>query len=440
MIALTCPGYHRRMGSPTAPQGRVLHVNVSRGGVPKRPVAAARVTTMGVEGDRQNARMVHGGPHRAVSILGIEAIARVAAEGHPIAPGTTGENLTTEGFDVSTLPPGTRLAIGREVVLELAAPAAPCETIRESFVDGRFGRLSVKTHADDSRMYARVITEGEVRPGDPIIVRPPLSDSADRHLVAVDLDHAEAAWCRALWRAAEAAGEAVHVIADGDLSVCAAPEIAHPSFNSALGLVMLPHLVGIATRHFDRYGVSGTLLTDTPPLPDLPVVAELGRHVLEPSALRDEPGASETDIAIRELRRDEIGPWADVVIRASDLSGATARAWRAAEHGLAAAAHHRRFVAYLGDEPVGAGSLHTHHGVGWMSAGSVVAEARGRGVQRRLITARVRRAAELRCEVVGASAVAGGASEANLRKLGFRQIATRRDYRYDPRTNPANVS
>ena len=63
---------------------------------------------------------VHGGPHRAVSILGIEAIRRVAAEGHPIAPGTTGENLTTEGFDVSALPVGTRLSIGAEVVLELS--------------------------------------------------------------------------------------------------------------------------------------------------------------------------------------------------------------------------------------------------------------------------------------------------------------------------------
>ena len=92
--------------------GSVVQVNVSPGGVPKHPVEAARVTSAGVEGDRQREVTVHGGPHRAVSLLGIEAIQRVAAEGHPIGPGTTGENLTVAGFDVSALPLGTRLRVG----------------------------------------------------------------------------------------------------------------------------------------------------------------------------------------------------------------------------------------------------------------------------------------------------------------------------------------
>src|SRR3990170_8413828 len=115
--------------------GRLLQVNVSPGGVPKRAVASARVTSAGVEGYRQRELTVHGGPHRAVSILGIDAIRRVAAEGHPIAPGTTGENLTIEGIDVSTMPVGTRLGIGDEVVIELSGPADPCRTIRHSFSD-----------------------------------------------------------------------------------------------------------------------------------------------------------------------------------------------------------------------------------------------------------------------------------------------------------------
>ena len=89
--------------------GRLVQVNVSDGGVPKLPVPTARVTRAGVEGDRQNEATVHGGPHRAVSLLGIEAIGRVAAEGNPIGPGTTGENLTVAGFDVSLLPLGVIL-------------------------------------------------------------------------------------------------------------------------------------------------------------------------------------------------------------------------------------------------------------------------------------------------------------------------------------------
>ena len=418
------------MTTDARPGGRLLQVNVSRGGVPKRPVDAARITVMGVEGDRQSAVTVHGGPYRAVSILGIEAIERVAAEGHPIAPGTAGENLTTEGFDVSALPPGTRLLIGDEVELELADHAGPCETIRDSFRDGRFARLGAAKHPNDSRMYARVITEGEVRPGDPIAIRPPADDAADLHLLAVRLDEAEASWSRALWNAARAGGETVHVIADGDLSVSAAPELPQPSFNSALGLVMLPHLVGVATGHFDRHGVSGWLLADAPPLPNLAVSWEEGRHAVAPDAVQR--AAPPERVEVRELGRDEVGPWSEIMAAASEMDPAVARAWRAAEGGLARHAHHHRFVAYLGGKPVGAASLHTHHRVGWLCAASVLAQARGRGVQRELLAARAERASALRCDVIGAAAVEGGASAENVRRLGFRRIGTRRAYRYDP--------
>ena len=50
--------------------GRLLQVNVSDGGVPKLPVEAARITTYGVEGDRQASETVHGGPHRGCLQLG----------------------------------------------------------------------------------------------------------------------------------------------------------------------------------------------------------------------------------------------------------------------------------------------------------------------------------------------------------------------------------
>jgi len=413
-----------------APEGTLLHVNVSAGGVPKRPVEAARVTLMGVEGDRQHDVTVHGGPHRAVSILGIEAIERVAAEGHPIAPGTTGENLTISGFDVSTLAPGTRLAIGEEVVLEIADDAGPCETIRGSFSDRRFARLSAARHPTDSRMYARVIVEGEVRPGDAIVISAPASDAANLHLLAVRLDEAEASWSRALWRAAQEGGETVHVIADGDLSVSAAPDAPHPSLNSAVGLVMLPHLVGIATRHFDRHGVTGWLIADAPPLPDLPISWEEGRHAVAPSDVSAPP--PQPGLEVREQGRGDVGPWAEIVVAASEMDGGVARAWRAAESGLGHAAHHHRFVAYLDGTPVGAASLHAHHGVGWLCAASVLPHARGRGVQRALLAARAERAVALRCDVIGAAAVAGSASHENVRQLGFRRVATRRSYRYDP--------
>ena len=149
--------------------GRIEQVSISPGGVPKRAVSEARVTRDGLVGDWQLDRKHHGGPDRAVCLLSAELIARLNAEGHPIAPGTTGENLTVSGLDWPALVPGVRLAAG-DVELEVVSYATPCKTIRDSFTEGRFERISQKTHPGESRLYARVIREGTVRPGDALRV------------------------------------------------------------------------------------------------------------------------------------------------------------------------------------------------------------------------------------------------------------------------------
>ncbi|HLO36169.1 MAG TPA: MOSC domain-containing protein, partial [Candidatus Deferrimicrobium sp.] len=156
--------------------GRVLHVNVSPGGVPKLPVAEARIGRDGLEGDAHAHDAVHGGPHRAVCLFASEAIERVRADGHPgVRPGAAGENLTTAGIELSLLPVGTRLAIGADVVLEISGPANPCDVIKGAFAAGKSGRISILVHPSDSRMYTRVLREGVVRPGDAIRVLPPRS-------------------------------------------------------------------------------------------------------------------------------------------------------------------------------------------------------------------------------------------------------------------------
>jgi len=152
--------------------GRVVQVNTSRGGVPKLPVAQARVDQLGLVGDRHTDTLSHGGPLAAVSLLGVEVIARVAADGHPIAPGTAGENVTTEGIEWGALPIGTRAAIGPELIVELTRHVSPCKTIANNFIDGRFVRLSSKLHPLDTRLYASVVREGTIRPGDPIRILP----------------------------------------------------------------------------------------------------------------------------------------------------------------------------------------------------------------------------------------------------------------------------
>ena len=406
-------------------EARLLQVNVSDGGVPKLPVDAARVTKNGVEGDRQRAETVHGGPHRAVSILGVEAIRRVASEGHPIRPGSTGENLTTEGFDVSTLRVGTRLVIGDEVILEISQPTNPCRTIRHSFADLRFGRLSMKTHPTDSRMYARVIREGTVRPGDGIRLEPPTGDDAELFRIADRLDAADRESAVAFWEAARRAGYPVEVLDDGEIAVAASAALPGPIFNSALGFAHLPNLVDRALDHFTTNGVTGWVLADDPPWPGAIVDSTLARYAIEPRATKP-PGGG---ILIRELPRDEIGSWAEVIVTASNIPEPIATAWRDLERHLALVTHHHRFVAEADGQAVGAGSLHLHHQMGWLRAGSVLASHRGQGVQRALIAHRAQRARQLGADLVGASAVADGASGANLERLGFRRVGTRRSYR-----------
>src|SRR4051794_8291691 len=116
---MTSEHVHRAAG-PIA-TGRVLQVNVSPGGVPKLPVERARVNRFGLEGDRHREYTLHGGPHRAVCLFAIEVIERLQSEGHPIQPGGAGENLTTAGIEWSLLPVGSTIAVGEEVLLELAS-------------------------------------------------------------------------------------------------------------------------------------------------------------------------------------------------------------------------------------------------------------------------------------------------------------------------------
>ncbi len=143
--------------------GRVFQINVSGGGVPKRAVPSARVTTNGVQGDAQADTKHHGGPERAVCLFSLEVIRRLQAEGHPIAPGTIGENLTIEGIDWSQVGPGSRFEFDGGVVLEVTKFTSPCATIRDSFTDLEFRRVKQEMHAGESRVYARVVKEGVIQ-------------------------------------------------------------------------------------------------------------------------------------------------------------------------------------------------------------------------------------------------------------------------------------
>jgi MOSC domain-containing protein YiiM len=147
----------------------IHQINISDGGVPKLPVDRAAVALDGMEGDRQADRKHHGGPDQTLCLYSLEVIEMLRAEGHPIAPGSAGENLTISGLDWATVAPEQRFRIGADLTIEITDVATPCAKNAQWFADGRFSRMSDTRHPGSSRWYARVLTPGSVTTGDPVI-------------------------------------------------------------------------------------------------------------------------------------------------------------------------------------------------------------------------------------------------------------------------------
>lgn len=164
-------GLHRLGAGAPRQVGQVTHLHVSDGGVPKTAVAAAEISTRGVIGDRQADRRNHGRPMQALCLWSTDVIDALRAEGHPIAPGLAGENLTLSGLDWPTIRPGVHVRVG-DVLAEISAYATPCKKNAAWFVDRDFNRMHHDQHPGWSRVYAWVLEPGAVRAGDEAIVEP----------------------------------------------------------------------------------------------------------------------------------------------------------------------------------------------------------------------------------------------------------------------------
>ena len=141
---------------------RVLGIFTSNGGVPKHPVSSADVDKLGLVSDKQNNRKHHGGVNKAVCVLDNNLLVKLRNEGHPIYPGSTGENLLLEGFDLNI---GKVIDLG-DVILEVVSAATPCYKIADSFTDGYFDRMSDKKYPKDTRWYCKVLQPGKIRISD----------------------------------------------------------------------------------------------------------------------------------------------------------------------------------------------------------------------------------------------------------------------------------
>lgn len=155
---------------PTRAVGRVDRLSRSDGGVPKQPVDAVTVGFRGVDGDRQATRAHHGRPWQALCVWSHEVIDALVAEGHPIAPGAAGENITIAGIRWDDVTPGVRLRIG-DVLCQVSAYAVPCRQNARWFTDGRFQRIH-HSNGPVSRVYATVIEPGPIRSDDIVVLEP----------------------------------------------------------------------------------------------------------------------------------------------------------------------------------------------------------------------------------------------------------------------------
>ena len=102
--------------------------------------------------------------HRQVSLLAVESIEKMRAKGFDLKHGDFAENITTQGIVLTTIPIGTRLQVGKEVILEMTQIGKECHAgcqIRNLVGDCIMPREGV---------FTRVIHGGIVKADDKITI------------------------------------------------------------------------------------------------------------------------------------------------------------------------------------------------------------------------------------------------------------------------------
>jgi MOSC domain-containing protein YiiM len=102
------------------------------------------------------------GTHRQVSLLDMSSINKMRESGLKVNPGDFAENLTTEGIDIVSLPVGTRIVVGKQVLLEITQIGKECHSGCAVFK--QVGKCIMPKEG----VFARVLRGGVIRTGDAI--------------------------------------------------------------------------------------------------------------------------------------------------------------------------------------------------------------------------------------------------------------------------------
>ncbi len=114
---------------------------------------------------------------RQVHLIHAELLDELRLDGYDIASGEFGENITTRGIDLLSLPKGALLKIGAGAVVEITGLRNPCQQI-ENFRQGLLSK--VVFNAEDGTLVRKtgvmgiVRNSGLVKTGDAIEITLPL--------------------------------------------------------------------------------------------------------------------------------------------------------------------------------------------------------------------------------------------------------------------------
>lgn len=124
--------------------------------------------------------LVRKNPHAAnlaqVHLLHAELFQELATKGIALAPGELGENITTTGLDLLTLPLGTLLHLGPQAIVRVTGLRQPCtrmNALRPGLMQACLGKFPDGKVLRKAGIMAVALTSGLVHPGDPILVELP---------------------------------------------------------------------------------------------------------------------------------------------------------------------------------------------------------------------------------------------------------------------------
>lgn len=175
-------------------QPRVIAVCTSPGHTMSKPATDSirLLAGLGVEGDAHAGTTVKhrsrvakdpDAPNlRQVHLLQSELFDDVARQGFTVKPGELGENITTAGVDLLSLPRGTVLRLGATAEVEITGLRNPCTQIdglQQGLMEAVLERSPERGLIRKAGIMSIVITGGEIRAGDAItITLPPLPHEA----------------------------------------------------------------------------------------------------------------------------------------------------------------------------------------------------------------------------------------------------------------------